>query len=218
MGRPEQFRIIPLGLELSPFDRLDAYRGRLRALFHVAEESFIIGIVGRLTAIKNHRRFLAVCARLRERHGELCRARQVRFAVIGDGELRQPLETEARTLGLLPDLFVSGNLDDPLVYLADLSALVLTSDNEGTPLTIIEAMACGIPVVAGDVGGVADLLGDSERGLLVPHDDSDAFADALARLLQDATLAQQCAQRGREFVRRQYAVERLVRDIDALYS
>ncbi|HNW92921.1 MAG TPA: glycosyltransferase [bacterium] len=218
IGRPEQYRVIPLGLDLSAYAQAAAQRGRLRAMFHLPADAAVIGIVGRLTAIKNHRRFLAVCARLRERHAALCARRRVRFAIIGDGELRQPLETEARALGLEPDLFFTGNLDDQLVYLPDLAVLTLTSDNEGTPLTIIEALACSVPVVAGDVGGVADLLGASERGLLVCHDDIDAYADALAALLDDEPLAARLAERGRDYVLARHSVERLVGDIDRLYS
>lgn len=218
IGRAGQYHIIPLGLDLSAYERLGEKRGQLRELFHLPATATVIGIVGRLTAIKNHRRFLAVAARLREQHPDLCARHNLRFAIIGDGELRQQLETEARALGLQPDLFFTGNLDDQLAYLPDLAILALTSDNEGTPLTIIEAMACGIPVVAGNVGGVADLLGDNERGLLVPHADIDAFADALARLLAQPDTAKSLAARGQAFVREHYTVARLLRDIDTLYQ
>lgn len=218
IGRPDQFRIVPLGLDLDPYAEIRRYRGRFRALFNLPPDALVVGIVGRLTAVKNHLRFLEIAARLRREHGDLCARHQLRFAIIGDGELRDALEARARELNLFPAVVFTGNIRNQFDYLADLEILALTSDNEGTPLTIIEAMACGIPVIATDVGGVRDLLGRDERGLLVGKTDVAGFAGQLAALVGDPARRQALAEKGLQYVRVNHSLERLVGDLDRLYQ
>ena len=128
------------------------------------------------------------------------------------------LETRARELGLFPAVVFTGNIRNQFDYLADLEILALTSDNEGTPLTIIEAMACGIPVIATDVGGVRDLLGRDERGLLVGKTDVAGFVSRLAELIADPARRQALADKGLAYVRVNHSLERLVGDLDRLYE
>lgn len=206
-------------------------------------EALLVGIVGRLTEIKNHRLFLEAVKLFKERAKARGGAsRRVRFFIIGDGHLRQPLEAYARELKVDGDVTFAGTRDDPENFYAALDIVALTSLNEGTPLTLIEAMANGRAVVATGVGGVVDLLGEQagegetaagartaesaaeapyvicERGLRVASGDAEGLAEAFARLAADEDLRRGMGERGRLYVERCYSVERLVTDVTKLYE
>ena len=200
IGRAEQFVIIPLGLDLAPYDSAPPPPP------HVG---FVVAIVGRLTEIKDHDFFLRAFAAWQKTDAIA--------HIIGDGHLRAALEQTARDLGIADRVRFLGTRDDPEVFYREADLVALTSRNEGTPLTILEAMAAGVPVLATAVGGVPDLLGD-DRGVLVPPGDVRAFVAALSRLAGDAALRARLAAAGRAFVRERYAKERLVRDIRELYE
>jgi glycosyltransferase involved in cell wall biosynthesis len=225
VGSAAQFRIIPLGLDLSAFSDWRTRRAALRAELGVPDETLLLGIVGRLTEIKNHRLFLDVAAAWQRGTG----GPPVRFVVIGDGHLRGDLESRAKELGLEKDVTFLGNREDPETFYPGLDVVALTSRNEGTPLTLIEGMANARPVIATDVGGVIDLVGEEagpagpgygvrERGVLVRPDDAEAFTRALAHLVGDARLRGELGRRGHEFVQRCYAKERLLEDVAELYD
>jgi len=120
-------------------------------------------------------------------------------------------------LGLESRVIFAGSRKDPEYFYPALDIVALTSLNEGTPLTLIEAMANARPIVATSVGGVVDLLGD-ERGILVPSGNEEAFATALSKLAADRQLQKDLGARGLEFVERVYRKERLVEDIKRLYG
>jgi glycosyltransferase involved in cell wall biosynthesis len=234
VGRAAQFRVVPLGLETNVFADWRARRRQARERFGVRdEETLLVGIVGRLTEIKHHEMFLAAAALVKKRLASVGDgARRVRFFVIGDGHLRLALETRAVALGLADDVTFTGTLDDAENFYAALDLVALTSLNEGTPLTLIEAMANERAVVATDVGGVVDLLGGidphllrrprgwqvCERGALVESGDAEAFADALHYLAGNAELRARMGGRGRAFVENNYSVARLVADVLKLYE
>lgn len=209
VGRQGQIKVIPLGLDLSLFADHTSRRARFREELGVDDETILVGIVGRLTEIKNHEMFLNSVARLKDQPA-------LRFVVIGDGSLRQQLEEQARSLGLESKVIFAGGRRDPEYFYPALDIVALTSLNEGTPLTLIEAMANARPVIATSVGGVVDLLRD-DRGILVPSGDEEAFASALRRLADDPQLRKNLGARGLSFVERAYPKERLVEDIKALY-
>ncbi|MDQ5835579.1 MAG: glycosyltransferase [Acidobacteriota bacterium] len=247
VGRAGQFAVVPLGLDITPFLDWSARRERLRREWDAREDDCLVGIVGRLTEVKNHSLFLEAAALFKERYargGEggagdsegralvgSPRGR-VRFFVIGDGHLRVELEAQAYALGLSGDVEFVGVRDDPEDFYPALDVVALTSLNEGTPLTLIEAMANARAVVATAVGGVVDLLGGveeselrrphpwqvCERGIQVRPGDAEAMADALAHLVADEPLRAALGERGREFVERFYSVERLVADVLYLYE
>ena len=228
VGRAGQFAVIPLGLDLGAYAGWPSRRHIVRAELGAAEEDILVGIVGRLTEIKNHSLFLRMAALFLREHPAA--ARRVRFLIIGNGHLRTPLEAQARELGLDGAVTFLGMRNDPENFYPALDAVALTSHNEGTPLTLIEAMANARPVIATNAGGVVDLLGPPlgpaspdgwdrcERGILVRKDDPSAFCHGLARLAEDSTLRRELAERGREFVERNYSKERLIKDIAQLYE
>ena len=227
VGKPGQIKVIPLGLDLEIFTDHAARRARFRHELCIPDDAILIGIVGRLTEIKNHEMFLNVVARLKAIDPACRRQGAVRFIVIGDGALRSRLEDQRQALGLDADVIFVGSRTDPENFYPALDVVALTSKNEGTPLTLIEAMANERPVVATSVGGVVDLLGDviedgpykvCKRGISVPPGDEDAFVAALSRIIRDRSLRTELGSRGLEFVEVNYSKERLFEDIKGLYA
>ena len=243
VGSRAQFAIIPLGLDMKIFAQWEGRRAKARAAFGAGEGEVLVGIVGRLTEIKNHRLFLDAVARFKEDHGASAATygedgawrQRVRFLIIGDGHLRAALEDRAHALGVEDVVVFTGLRDDPENFYAALDVVALTSLNEGTPLTLIEAMANARAVVATGVGGVVDLLGERacgelseedegegyqicERGVLVRPADAKAFSEALAYIIRHADLRRAMGTRGRAFVEASYAKERLVEDVLKLYQ
>ena len=219
VGRSDQFRVVRLGLDLEIFADHESRRSKFRNELGVDDETVLVGIVGRLTEIKNHEMFLQTAARLD--------LPKVRFVIVGDGSLRERLESEARSLGLEKKVIFAGGRKDPEYFYPALDVCALTSRNEGTPLTLIEAMANARPVIATSVGGVVDLLGGieeegaysvCERGISVCPYDVDAFAAGLGRLIEDKTLRDRLGRRGFEFVDNNYRKERLFEDVKDLYG
>jgi glycosyltransferase involved in cell wall biosynthesis len=216
VGRPNQFVILPLGIDLGELDSQPGSGDVLRAQLGIEAREIIVGIVGRLTAIKNHDLFLRVAARL---------GNAARFVIYGDGGDREILERRAGS-----NIIFAGTRAAPEIY-DSLDIAALTSRNEGTPLALIEAMACGRPVISTAVGGVVDLLGVveerviengatfeiRERGITATSDDAAGFAAGLARLLRDVALRDALARRGKAYVRNAHSKERLVADMIRLY-
>ena len=228
VGRREQFAVIPLGLDLDAFSNWKRRRSPARAEMDATENDILIGIVGRLTDVKNHEMFLHAAVRVKELVGEENLKTRVRFVVVGDGRLRHSLESKARELGLIEDVVFLGTRHDPENFYAALDIVALTSLNEGTPLTLIEAMANERPVIATAVGGVVDLLGPSvggdagyticKHGVSVPRGDVESFARGLFRLLTDEPLRMRLSIAGKDFVCANYGKARLIRDIANLYA
>jgi glycosyltransferase involved in cell wall biosynthesis len=206
-------------LDLGIFADHESRRAKFRNELGVEDETVLVGIVGRLTEIKNHEMFLRSVARVK--------IENVRFVIVGDGSLREGLEREAEALGVKDRVIFAGNRNDPEYFYPALDICALTSRNEGTPLTLIEAMANARPVIATNVGGVVDLVGNvveggqyqiCERGIGVQAGDEDAFAAGLGRLIEDKVLRDRLGQKGFEFVDHNYRKERLLEDIKNLYG
>ena len=227
VGSQGQIKVIPLGLDLGIFRDQHLRRAKFREELFIPDDAILIGIVGRLTDIKNHEMFLRVAARLKATDPAFRRQGAVRFIVVGDGGLRTQLEAQRQSLGLDHDVIFVGSRKDPEFFYPALDIVALTSRNEGTPLTLIEAMANARPVVATSVGGVVDLLGEVvedgpyqvyRRGLGVPAGDDNAFVAALSRMIHDQSLREEFGTRGLEFVEVNYSKERLFEDIKRLYG
>jgi len=219
VGRPEQFRIIPLGLDLQELPRESGLRFRQEVA--AAPGELLIGAIGRLTEVKNHIMLLESAA-------ELFRSGiRSRLVIVGDGHLRSQLEQHARRLGIAERIIFTGFRRDVLALYPAFDVVALTSLNEGTPLTLIEAMAWGRPVAAAEVGGVPDLLGARQfnqegfsvwdHGVSAPSRGVAAFARALKFLADHPNLRSEMGVRGRCFVEKNFSRERLLRDVARLY-
>jgi glycosyltransferase involved in cell wall biosynthesis len=208
----ERFAVIRLGIELD--ERITAEQnGRFesRRYLGIPGERFAVGWVGRMTAVKRTDDVLVAFKRLRESgvDATLC--------MVGDGPDRAGLEQRAHDLGIVRDILFLGYQEDVAPFYAAFDALVLPSSNEGTPVSVIEALGAGRPVVATRVGGVPDVVRDGVDGFLVEAGATDELADRLAQLAQDPALRERMGNQGRERVLPRYAVERLVDDVDRLY-
>ncbi len=230
----EKYRIAPaskiktveLGFNLRPFLLNNPLKGHFRQRFGVSSDTLLIGIVGRLVPIKNHFMFFEGAKMFLEQNPLI----EANFIVVGDGELRKELEDYCEKLGLTDHVRFSGWIKNiPSVY-ADLAILALTSLNEGTPVSIIEAMASSVPVIATDAGGVIDLMGapegvpasegfvPCERGILIRKGDVSGFAKGLKYLIDmNNPKNQERVFRARTFVEERYSSRRLFQDIESLY-
>lgn len=208
VGTPDQYRVIPLGFDLTRHLSVETPSGQLRERLKLDGSTPLIGVVGRLAPIKDVSTLLRAVALLPDVH----------LAVLGDGELREELQRETASLGLVARVhFVGWWLDIPAA-ISDMNCIALSSKNEGTPVALIESLACGRPVVATDVGGVRFVVDDGETGLLCPPGSPEALAEELRSVLADPKLARDLATEGRARVRSRFHKDRLVRDIAALYA
>jgi glycosyltransferase involved in cell wall biosynthesis len=206
-----KFRVVPLGLDLEPFGSVEpAERSRVRTELGIGEDEVVATFVGRVVPIKRVDMLLRATAIAR-------RSSPLRLLVVGDGELRPRLEAQARELGIADAVSFLGYRRDLPAIAAASDLAVLTSANEGTPVSLIEAAAAGRPAVATRVGGVAEVV-SADTGMVVAPGDSGAFADALVRLASDATLRARLGAAARERALRRYSAARLVADIEALYE
>ena len=212
IGNEQQLRLIPLGFDLSrlsvltPTDRTSARRS-----LQIEPGAVVVTTVGRLTAIKQQELFLAMAERL------LKRDERFLFLIAGDGELRQSLEARAQELGIARRTRFLGWQRDLATLYATTDVFVLTSRNEGTPVALIEAMAAGVACVSTDVGGVRDVIGAPELGVVVPFGDPDALASAVVGLADEPGRRYEVGTRAREYVTNRFCRQRLVEDVKQLY-
>jgi glycosyltransferase involved in cell wall biosynthesis len=223
VGKKEQFHVIPLGIDLDKFADSSAKRNILRDEINIKDNEILVGLVGRLTEIKNHSLFLNVI----KLYLKQTVISNLKFVIIGDGHLRKPLEDQAKKLGIEDKVVFIGHRNDVDVIYAGLDIVALTSRNEGTPLSLIEAMASGKCAISTEVGGVIDLLGNisaekpsfsvRERGVSVESDNAQAFVEGLCYLASDVNIQRLLSENGLKFVHNNYSKERLLNDITLLY-
>ena len=208
VARTEKITVLPLGLDLAPFAAAPRKTGTFREQYGIPQDAPLIGIAGRMVPVKNHALFLESAAQIRAKRPD------ARFIMIGDGELRDDLERQIDNLGLRGFVKITGWLTDMPAAYADMDVFALSSVNEGTPVTVIEALSAGCPVVATHVGGIPDLLEGGRFGALVSSGNAHAFAQAILDTLEnppDTTVAQAA-------MLNQYGIDRLVSDLAALYK
>jgi glycosyltransferase involved in cell wall biosynthesis len=207
----EKFSVVPLGLDLDSFATVEAGRGApLRAELGVPDDRMLLAFVGRIVPIKRVDLLLRAFARAYKAGAP------AHLAIVGDGEVRPEFERLAIELGAGSAVSFLGYRRDLPEIAAAADAAILSSDNEGTPVWLIEAAAAGRPAIATDVGGTSDVV-TPETGILAPADDDGSLAGAIKRLADDPELRQSMGERARGHVLSRYSVDRLIDDIDALY-
>ncbi len=223
---PEKVREIPfLGFDLSKFKKLsgDNLTFRNHYMSQLDDKVLVVGIIGRLARVKNHRMFLDAVKNIKD----WGRIDLFKFIIVGNGELKAKLIDYSRDLAIQDYVsFIGWQEDMPSVY-HSLDMVALTSLNEGTPVTLIEAMAAGKPVIATDVGGVRDLFGTTENhageielarnGVLIPSGRSDLLAKALIFLSEEEDLRKNMADNAEDFVFKKFSTEKLVKEMESLY-
>lgn len=220
----EKFRVVPLGFDLDRFGtNREEKRLRFRREFGVADDEIAIGIIGRLVPVKNHYLFLKAVKHVLDRS-----SKKIKAFIIGDGETRNDLETICRESGIPfstqddpvhphPLVFTSWRSDVDVIN-AGLDIVCLTSHNEGTPVSLIEAQAANKPVVSTRVGGIADIVAEGETALLADVQDGSLFADHLLRLVQDDALRHRLGANSSRHVMERFSYQRLVADMSHLYN
>ncbi len=224
IAAPEKFRVVPLGFDLDRF-RTDQEekRNRFRAEFHLQEDEIAIGIIGRLVPVKNHYLFLKAIKHVFEHT-----SKKVKAFIIGDGETRQDLENVAREVNISystekdpehfhPLVFTSWRSDVDVIN-AGLDIICLTSFNEGTPVSLIEAQAANKPIVSTRVGGIADIVIEGETALLAGIQDTEKFSDHVLALVEDDDLRSRLGSNSHRHVLEKYSYQRLVNDMSHLYN
>ncbi|HTL48437.1 MAG TPA: glycosyltransferase [Verrucomicrobiae bacterium] len=187
-------------------------RETMRRSLGVAPETQVLGIVGRLSPEKAHEDFLKLVQTL------LGQGKNVTGLIVGDGALKAQLMEKSRLMGLDKNIIFTGlRKDIPELYAA-MDVFVLCSHREGFPMTVLEAMAAGVPVVCTDVGGIKECLEDGKDGFLVPPGDLGALAAKIALLIDDKALREKIVARAREKVAANFSVEKMVADHEALYA
>ncbi|MGC5010262.1 glycosyltransferase [Streptosporangium sp. DT93] len=204
IGRPEQYVVIPPGVRLGPLPG----REEARAALGLPQDAPVVAYVGRLTRVKRPDRFVTVARTV------LGRVPNCHFVVCGGGELAARLKRE--TEAARGSFHLLGWRADTGTVYAAADVVLLTSDNEGTPVTLVEAGMAGVPVVSTRVGSVAEVVRDGHTGLL-SGPGPDELAAHVVRLLNDPGLARRMGEAARDWTAYAFAVDRLVADTENLY-
>jgi sugar transferase (PEP-CTERM/EpsH1 system associated) len=175
---------------------------------------FVVGTVGRIQDVKDHAGLVDAFALLCERMP----AKNLRLVIVGDGPLRPALAARVKAAGLEGSVFLPGARNDIAAVMRSFDVFVLSSIAEGTPVTLLEAMACGLPAVCTRVGGIPDLVAEHHTGLLVPPRDPQAMAQALASYVEQPQLAREHGMAGRRRVEARYSIDAMLASYMALYD
>jgi glycosyltransferase involved in cell wall biosynthesis len=202
IGTPGQFVTIPSGVELGPV--LTAAPTRL------VPDGPVVGAFARLVPVKGLHHLIDAAPMV------LRRCPRARFLLVGEGEMRPALEAQVRARGLQAQVLFTGFREDAASVMAGTDLVVLPSINEGMGRVLVMAMAQGKPIVASRVGGVAELLGEGEAGILVPPGDPTVLAEAISRLLQDPSRARTLGDAGRRRAPR-YSAEAMLEALAKLH-
>ncbi len=210
----EKVHVIPLGFDLGIFQEdLAAKRQETRAKYGLTEQDIAVAIVGRLAPIKNHGLFLDAV--------EILFQQGIFFSVfiVGDGSEFAEIDNRVKQLNNQygTHIQMTSWIKDIARFNAGMDVICLSSDNEGTPVSIIEAQATNIPVVVTDVGGVRDIVLDGETGFIVPPKNAEMFAEKLKILVTDEKKRQKMSQNGWKFVEEQFHYKTLAQNMERLY-
>jgi glycosyltransferase involved in cell wall biosynthesis len=206
----DKVRLIPLGFEWDRVLKGDSNVFNLRDKYGIPGDRFVVAIVGRIVPIKDHALFLRIAEQLTG-----TKTGNYHFVVIGDGELRGTIENQVKKLGLTHRFTFTGWITNTYSIYRNIDLLLLTSKNEGTPVTIIEALAAGIPVIARKVGGVADIFKFYDTNNLINGDNPLDYIEAIKRIVsKKAIISDEIKEKIRSF----YSAQRLVADMEKLYT
>jgi glycosyltransferase involved in cell wall biosynthesis len=199
------------GVDLAIFHPRPEQRAEARARWNLPPDAFVVAGIGRLSYQKNFALFLDTAAKVLEKHPS------AHFVIAGTGEDDAALRAQAARLGIESRLQFLGYVGDMTALYPALDLLLLTSRYEGLPITILEAMAVGIPIVASRLDGMLEILRDGEEAALVPPGDLDAFAVRVCELIEQPDLAQRYASAALTKARAHHSAEAMTRAVEAIY-
>jgi glycosyltransferase involved in cell wall biosynthesis len=211
----EKINVIQLGFDLNPFqENLVEKRKITRAEYNLSDDQIAIAIIGRLAPIKNHDLFLESIKLVQKETKQ-----KLVFFIVGDGDQKKIIEDNVAKLKteIEIDIRMTSWIKDIKTFNAGMDIICLTSDNEGTPVSLIEAQACNIPIVSTDVGGVRDIVSENETGYISPKNDVKCFSKHLLLLTEDKNNRERMSQNGWTFVKNKFHYTRLVTDMEKYY-
>jgi glycosyltransferase involved in cell wall biosynthesis len=204
-------RLIYNGVDLTRYDHQEP-NCELRELFGMEPGSQVVGVVARLEPEKGHQTLIDAWPHV------LRSVPDAYLMVVGEGSMRDALEQQASANRVAHRVVFTGRRDDIPAVTASFDVAVLPSHREAQGLSILEAMALSRPVVASDVGGIPEMIEDGVTGVLVPHDQPEALAAAIVRLLSDHVVADTIAKAGHDLVHDRFCIELMVRAVEGIYE
>lgn len=222
--KASKIHMIPLGFDLSKFrENIEEKRKSFREKYFLEDDEIAIGIIGRLVPVKNHMLFLTSAKQMMS-----STKKKVRVFIIGDGESRESLFRESEDLGVnytyfpthpvKADFTFCSWIKDIDIAISGLDIVAMSSYNEGTPVSLIEAQAGDKPVISTNVGGIENVVLKNETALLVDSNNYMDFAAQLTRLVEDDELRNRLGKNGWEFVREKFHFTRMIREVSTLYN
>lgn len=210
-----KIQVVPLGFDLNKFqENRDSNRLKTRRDWNIADDEIAIGIIGRLAAIKNHLFFLECLERVFEKTEQ-----RLRVFIVGDGDERELIENQIEKMHIPAHckIELTSWIKDIASFNAGMDLICLSSKNEGTPVSLIEAQACNVCVLSTDVGGVKDVVSNGKTGIVVTQNTINEYTTKLRELIENDELRNKLAANGWEFVKQQFHYTRLVNDMEQLY-
>ncbi|MFA4948899.1 MAG: glycosyltransferase [Candidatus Krumholzibacteriia bacterium] len=206
-----KFIEIPNGIRLQDYEKLPP-RAECRAQFKLLAGAKLIGTVGRMVPQKNHKLLIEALSRVRQTVPE------VHLAIIGEGEMRDSLASYAADLGVSEYVSLVKETQKMDYFYGAIDIFSLSSDFEGMPLTLLEALASGVPVVSTEVGGIPEVIESGKTGYLVPKGSAEYLAKRIVELLQDPSKVAEFALAGRKMVHERFSAEKMIRTTEAVYD
>ncbi|MCQ2959680.1 MAG: glycosyltransferase [Bacteroidales bacterium] len=221
---PNKIEVVPLGFDLQKFyENQEEKRREFRSKYSIADDEIAIGIVGRLASIKNHQLFINAIAECSKQANE----KKIRAFIIGDGELNEQLQAYCKNKNITYSNTIDNTHNNLITFTswikevdvayAGLDIVALTSFNEGTPVSLIEAQAAGRPIVSTNVGGVSDIVLENKTALLSTLDEND-FSSKLLKLILDDNLRIEMSKNCAEFSDKKFSYTRLCSDMENVYK
>ncbi len=211
VAQPAKIVVINSGLELDRYRKININAGEKRSELRVGQDTILVGMISRLETVKGPEYFIEAARLIAEKFPE------VRFIVAGDGSLRSKLEFQCKKLHISDKLIFIGWREDIPEILSVLDILVMPSLNEAVGRILIEAGACGKPVVATRVGGIPEVVKDNQTGILVPPGDAHGLARAVISLLEDEKKRQRMGETAKNWVDDKFSASRMVKGFSDLY-
>jgi len=205
------FMEIPNGIRMQDYEKLPP-RAECRAQFKLLPGAKLIGTVGRMVPVKNHKLLIEALARVRQTVND------VHLAIIGEGDMRESLAAYAADLGVSEYVSLVKETRKIDYFYGAIDIFCLSSDSEGMPLTLLEALASGVPVVSTEVGGIPEVIESGKTGYLVPKGSAEFLAKRVVELLQDPQKAAELALTGRRMVHERFPAEKMIRATEAVYE
>lgn len=208
--------VIPLGFDLQKFNK-NATENReiTREKFNIKDNEIAIALIGRLAPIKDHTFFLEVIEEIKNQT-----TKAIRIFIVGDGEERNSIENRIKEIEQNNrfKIEMTSWIKDIAAFNPGMDIICLTSKNEGTPVSLIEAQASNVAVISTDVGGVKDILIENETGFIVTKGAIKEYTEKLLKLIEDDKLRNSMAEKGWSFVKEKFHYSTLVRNVADLYK